>query len=79
MISQATVIETARIERLTAGDHEYDRGWETLDVVRTERSEQPNRTLSGWLHDNRPETGTYRLVTSWGARSDEVAYRGASA
>lgn len=71
----ASVVETARVEQLVQGDHEYDRSWEPVAAVAASRNERLNRTLSAWLHDNRAETGTYRLVTSWGARSDEIRYR----
>lgn len=75
----ATVIETARVEELRQGDGEYGRHWHPLVTIRADRHERPEVTLSKWLHDNRPPTGTYRLVTSWGARSDEILYRGRTA
>lgn len=71
----ASLTETARVERLLQGEHEYDRRWEPIAAIPASRREDPNRTLSAWLHDRRPETGTYRLVTSWGARSDDITYR----
>ena len=76
MISTATVIETARVEQLVQGDHEYDRDWETVGrPFAVGRRSIPNVLLSEWLHERQPATGTYRLVTSWGARSDEIVYR----
>lgn len=74
-MSTVVVTETARVERLVQGDHEYDRRWETLVAIQANRREDPNRTLSAWLHDRRPATGTYRLMASWGGRSDEITYR----
>lgn len=73
-MSVATVTETARVEELRQGEHEYDRHWEPIAAIPAPRQE-PNVLLSAWLHDTTPPTGTYRLTTSWGARSDEVQYR----
>lgn len=78
-MTTATVVETARVERLTQGDHEYDRHWETVEVFRADRRREPRVLLSEWLHDKRPPTGTYRLLTSWQARSDEIVYRSSAA
>jgi hypothetical protein len=75
-VSVATVIETARVEQLVQGDHEYDRSWQPVEAFRADRRREPRVLLSEWLHDNRPPSGTYRLLTSWGARSDEITYRG---
>lgn len=77
-MTTATVVETARVEQLVQGDHEYDRSWKTRDTFRADRRDA-NLLLSVWLHERQPLTGTYRLFTSWGARSDEIAYRGAVA
>lgn len=82
-MTTATVIETARVEQLVQGDHEYDRRWETADAAAVlfvvDRRREPNIILSEWLHDAQPPTGTYRLICSWGARSDEVRYRSQAA
>ena len=81
-MTTATIIETARVEQLVQGDHEYDRSWEPVDsagLFVVDRRRAAVTLLSEWLHDTQPPTGTYRLLTSWGARSPEIRYRSQAA